>query len=133
MIGMDALLTTRQLQNLLQVDRITTYRIPSDGRLRGFIVGGQWRFPNQAIEHWLRERRADLEVPDPPTSAAELQPSPEALPLSRIQVIRSIFAEALGVGTVTTAVDGAPLTPIAHSCEFPDACYPIPNLGETKR
>lgn len=118
MSDMDALLTTRQLQDLLQVDRITIYRMLGDGRLRGFKVGGQWRFPRQAIERWLQEQRADLDVPKPLATTADLQPSPEALPLSCIQAIQDIFAEALGVGAVTTAVDGLPLTPIAHSCEF---------------
>jgi excisionase family DNA binding protein len=120
MNDMDSLLTTRQLQNLLQVDRITAYRILSEGCLRGFKAGGQWRFPRQAIEHWLQEQRAGLEVTDPPTSAFELVPSPEALPLSCIQAIQSIFVETIGVGTVTTAVDGTPLTPSGHSCEFCD-------------
>ena len=115
---MDALLTTRQLQDLLQVDRITIYRMLNDGRLQGFKVGGQWRFSRQAIERWLHEQRAGLDVPEPPRNRRRPAPSAEALPLSCIQAIQDIFAEALGVGTVTTAVDGTPLTPIAHSCEF---------------
>ncbi len=118
MDNIDPLLTTRQLQDLLQVDRITIYRMLKDGRLEGFKVGGQWRFSRQAIERWLQEQRADLDVPEPPPATADLQPSAEALPLSCIQAIQDIFAEALGVGTVTTAVDGTPLTPIAHSCDF---------------
>lgn len=117
---MDELLTTRQLQDFLQVDRITIYRMLKDGRLEGFKVGGQWRFPRQAIERWLQERQADLDVPATPPVAADLKPSPEALPLSCIQAIQDIFAEALAVGTVTTALDGSPLTPVAHSCEFCD-------------
>ena len=120
MNGKDALLTTRQLQDLLQVDRITIYRMLNDGRLQGFKVGGQWRFSRQAIERWLQEQRADLSVPELPRTAADLQPSPEALPLSCIQAIQGIFAEALDVGAVTTGVDGTPLTPVAHSCEFCD-------------
>jgi len=115
---MDELLTTRQLQDLLQVDRITIYRMLKDGRLEGFKVGGQWRFARQAIARWLQEQQADLDVPEPPSAVADLQPSPEALPLSCIQAIQDIFAEILGVGTVTTALDGTPLTPVAHSCEF---------------
>jgi excisionase family DNA binding protein len=115
MADIDTLLTTRQLQDLLQVDRITIYRMLKDGRLEGFKVGGQWRFSRHAIERWLRERRADLDVPRPPGPADELRPSHEVLPLSCIQ---GIFAEALGVGAVTTAVDGTPITPIANICDF---------------
>ena len=57
----DTLLTARQLQELLQVDRITIYRMLSDGRLEGFKVGGQWRFSRQAIQGWLKEQQANPE------------------------------------------------------------------------
>jgi excisionase family DNA binding protein len=118
MTEMDTLLTTRQLQDLLQVDRITIYRMLNDGRLQGFKVGGQWRFSRQAIRRWLQEQQASLETPESTKSSEQLGPSAEALPLSCIQAIQDIFAEALGVGTVTTAVDGNPITPISNSCEF---------------
>ena len=58
-LGVDDLLTTRQLQELLQVDRVTIYRMLNDGRLHGFKVGGQWRFSRQEIESWLKEQRVD--------------------------------------------------------------------------
>lgn len=114
----DTLLTTRQLQDLLQVDRITIYRMLNDGRLQGFKVGGQWRFPRQLIEKWLDEQRSSLEVPAFPKGAGALKPSTEALPLSCMRAIQDVFAEALGIGCVTTAVDGTPMTPVANSCEF---------------
>ena len=47
---MDDLLTTRQLTDLLQLDRTTIYRMLNDGRLPAVRVGGQWRFSRQAIE-----------------------------------------------------------------------------------
>lgn len=120
MTDMDALLTARQLQDLLQVDRITIYRMLNDGRLQGFKVGGQWRFSRQAIERWLQAQQASLEVAGIPQTGDELRPSPEGLPLRCMQAIQSIFAEALGVGTITTAVDGTPLTTISNSCKFCD-------------
>jgi excisionase family DNA binding protein len=112
------LLTVRQLQELLQVDRITIYRMLGDGRLRGFKVGGQWRFSSQAIQGWLHEQQASLEAAVPHRTADGLHPSAEALPLSCVRAIQEIFAQALGVGAVTTAADGAPLTPVANCCEF---------------
>ncbi len=118
---MDALLTVRQLQDLLQVDRITIYRMLDDGRLRGFKVGGQWRFSRQAIEGWLHEQQANLEAiepPEVPVVSSHLPASPDALPSSCIQAIQDIFAQALGVAAVTTAPDGTPITPIANSCRF---------------
>jgi excisionase family DNA binding protein len=118
MSEIDGLLTTRQLQSLLQVDRITIYRMLRDGRLQGFKAGGRWRFSRQVIERWLQVQGASLDLLQFPTKAKDLQPSAEALPLPCIRAIQGIFAEALGVGTVATAVDGTPITPIAHSCEF---------------
>lgn len=44
--------------------------------------------------------------------------SQQALPLSCIRAIRDIFAEALGVGVITTAAHGSPLTPVSNSCAF---------------
>jgi len=114
----DALLTTRQLQQLLQVDRITIYRMLADGRLKGIKVGGQWRFPRQEIERWLQERRGSAESGRPTSGADTAAPSPQALPLSCVRAIQDIFAEALGVGSITTAADGTPLTSISNSCAF---------------
>lgn len=115
---LDTLLTTRQLQRLLQVDRITIYRMLQDGRLEGFKVGGQWRFSRQAIDRWLKEQQADLEVSRPPAATDELEPSAEALPVYCIQRVQDIFAEVLRVGIVTTALDGTPLTSLEHAFEF---------------
>jgi excisionase family DNA binding protein len=118
MDGMDSLLTTRQLQDLLQVDRITIYRMLNDGRLEGFKVGGQWRFSRHAIERWLQDQQVSLAATGSSIAADELGPSTDSLPLSCIQAIQGIFAEAMGIGTVTTAVNGIPLTTISNSCDF---------------
>jgi len=116
---MDTLLTARQLQELLQIDRVTIYRMLKDGRLHGFKVGGQWRFSRAEIEAWIRERQADLGVAESPVIAAsEPIPPAQALPLSCVETIQDVFAEAMGVGAVTVAMDGTPLTPISNSCAF---------------
>ena len=57
----DSLLTARQLQDLLQVDRITIYRMLKDGRLEGFKVGGQWRFSRQTVQRWLNQQQSGLD------------------------------------------------------------------------
>lgn len=113
----EALLTTRQLQRLLQVDRITIYRMLQDGRLEGFKVGGQWRFSRESIEKWLQERQADLDVAKSP-AAEDLTPSSKSLPLYCMHMIQDIVAELLGVGVVTTSLDGVPLTPLDRSGTF---------------
>lgn len=120
MPSVDDLLTTRQLQDLLQVDRITIYRMLNDGRLHGFKVGGQWRFSRREIEAWLQEQQNHLESS---TASARprgpLQPSPQALPLACIQTIQDVCAEALDIGSVTIDADGATLlTEISHTCEY---------------
>ena len=115
---MDELLTVRQLQELLRVDRITIYRMLNSGELPGFKVGSQWRFSRRQIEQWLQEQRASLETPALPGAADDLRPSPQSLPLSCVRAIQEIFAHALGVGAVITTADGAPLTPVANCCEF---------------
>jgi excisionase family DNA binding protein len=115
----DDLLTTKQLQDLLQVDRITIYRMLHDGRLRGFKVGGQWRFSSREIEAWLQEQQSTLDAteisPPPPGTIA---PSPQSLPLSCIQAIQAVCAEALEIAAVTTDPEGFLLTEISNSCDF---------------
>ena len=115
---MDDLLTTRQLQELLQVDRITIYRMLNDGRLPGFKVGGQWRFSQREIDAWLQEQRASLGVADLSAESGGPSSFAHVLPLSCVQAIQSIYAEALDVATVTTRPDGTPLTEISNSREF---------------
>ena len=115
----DTFLTVRQLQDLLQVDRITVYRMLRDGRLQGFKVGRQWRFSRQAIESWLNEHRASLELAGPlPANGDVASLSSQILHLPCIQAIQSIFAEAVKVAVVTTSLDGTPLAGISNSCDF---------------
>ena len=116
----DVLLTTRQLQNLPQVDRVTIYRMLEAGRLQGFKLGGQWRFSRQDLGQWLQVQRASTAEPQIRVSGADRAPTPQALPQSSLRAIQEIFAEALGVATVITAADGSRLTPLADSSEFCD-------------
>jgi excisionase family DNA binding protein len=113
------LLTTRQLQNLLRVDRITIYRMLNDGRLRGFKVGGQWRFSRREIEAWLQEQQAGLgRTPAPSWPAESPAPPSQVLPMTCIQAIQAVCAEALDIAVVTTGLDGTPLAGVSNSCDF---------------
>jgi excisionase family DNA binding protein len=114
----DDLLTTRQLQDLLQIDRITIYRMLNDGRLSGFKVGGQWRFSQREIETWLQEQRADLGVEKGSPPVASAKPSAEVLSLSCVQAIQDVCAEALDIGAVTIKLDGTPFSEVSNSCDF---------------
>jgi excisionase family DNA binding protein len=117
---MSDILTTRQLQELIQVDRITIYRMLNDGRLTGFKVGGQWRFSRQEIEKWLQEQGAVLPISEIAGGTTELALSSHVLPLPCIQAIQAVYAEALEVAAITTEPDGTPLTQISNSCQFCD-------------
>ncbi len=117
---MDELLTTRQVQQLLKVDRITVYRMLKDGRLKGLKIGNQWRFP-----------RAELEALFPGSGistqkASEPKTPPDILPIHCLQVIQDVFAEIAEIGSVTTDPQGEPLTEISNSCSFCDLILESP-------
>jgi excisionase family DNA binding protein len=113
------LLTTKQLQDLLQIDRTTVYRMLKDGRLAGVKVGNQWRFPRHTIETILIGGTATEDASLPDSDDTVIQPaSLEALPLACIQPIQNVFAEVANVGAITTAPNGTPLTKISNSCDF---------------
>jgi excisionase family DNA binding protein len=116
---MDDLLTTKQLQDLLRVDRITIYRMLKDGRLRGFKVGGQWRFSRGEIEAWLQEQQSRAGwAPVPPRPEDGPLPFSQMLPLSCIRAIQAVCAEAMDIAMVTTDLKGAPLSGISNSSDF---------------
>lgn len=114
------LLTVRQLQDLLQVDRVTIYRMLKRGVLQGFKVGGQWRFRRDQIEAWLEQQgrrpAPAARVVSPPEGDMDSLSAP--LPLSCVLPIQDIFAESLRIGAVTLDAKGAPLTHVSNSCAF---------------
>lgn len=115
---MSDLLTTKQLMDILQVDRTTIYRMLNDGRLPATRVGGQWRFSRPVIEKWLHEQHGFANevksLTGTPTSLATI----EVLPISCLQPIQEVFAQTSDVGAVTTDLNGKPLTPVSNSCAY---------------
>lgn len=106
---MDNLLTAKQVQELLNVDRTTIYRMLKDGRLTGVKVGQHWRFSSHEVNDMLAGTvRAEVDVPV----------SVDVLPLHCMQPIQDVFAEIAEVGAVTTDKNGSPLTRISNSCDF---------------
>lgn len=106
---MTDLLTTRQLEELLQIDRITIYRMIDSGRLKGVKVGNQWRFPRQQVDRLLDGK------PDEPEEPSAFS---RRFPKGCVQSIQDTFAEIAGVGAVTTMPDGQPLTEVSNCCSF---------------
>lgn len=113
------LFTTRQLQEILQVDRTTIYRMLKDGRLTGVKVGSQWRFLRREVENLVSsdtspsvETDAIADIPESPV------PSNDVIPLVCVQAVQDVFAEVAGVGSVTTDTEGKALTQISNCSRF---------------
>jgi excisionase family DNA binding protein len=104
------LLTAKQVQELLHVDRTTIYRMLKDGRLNGIKVGSQWRFSEEQVEALLSGKEPEEEI-----SPEDLF---EALPIHCMQPMQDVFAEIAGVGAVIVDKEGLPLTRISNSCDF---------------
>lgn len=132
------LLTTRQVQDLLQVDRTTIYRMVESGRLPAIRVGKQWRFPRPEIERWLQSQVITVAVSpaEPPVLPAPVGVGAsqggglalrELLPTQCSQLIQDAFAEILGVMMVVTDMQGQPVTMISNPCGFYAALTQDPN------
>lgn len=98
------LLTAREVQDLLDVDKSTVYRMASDGRLPAVKVGRQWRFPAEAIRN-----RFSLPPPNGRPAAPAAGPG-------LAQALVELTAEALGVMMVVTDPQGSPITQVANPC-----------------
>jgi len=117
----DKLLTTRELQDLLQLDRVTIYRMVKDGELPALRVGGQWRFSAEAIDSWLKTSQGE-QPPKPGRSeaASDLDSLPlvDLVPIATLQTIQNQFAELIGVAAFITDLEGQPLAPCSRCSRF---------------
>lgn len=109
---MDQLLTTRQVQDLLKIDRITVYRMLNDGRIKGVKIGNHWRFSRGEIGRLLGE----------PSEEDEAEPSPiihvSDFPVECVERMQEVFAGILGVGAITVNLNGEALTEPVFSNPF---------------
>lgn len=129
---MTEMLTAKDMQSLLQVDRSTIYRMAEAGRLPAIKVGKQWRFPNDLVQGWLNQQAAPQPVAPPQNSeAADPQPPQDELadllPLQCVQLIQDTFAEALNIMLVVTDLDGNPVTEVSNPCGLFSAISKEPN------
>ncbi|GAB4532363.1 MAG: hypothetical protein Kow0063_12810 [Anaerolineae bacterium] len=119
---MTEMLTAKEMQDLLQVDRSTIYRMAEAGQLPAVKVGKQWRFPADLVESWLKNQTG----PVPPGSADFRRPVnlgslplsngdfASMLPLDCVQLIQDAFAEVLNVMLVVTDLEGQPITQVSN-------------------
>ena len=93
------LLTTREVQSLVRLNRVTIYRLIRDGELPAIKIGGQWRFSRKAIEAWLSGQSS----PQPPrhhNETREIKKPPalsEIFAHSELKPVLEAFADATGV------------------------------------
>ena len=115
---MTALLTARDLQDMLQVDRSTIYRMAESGRLPAIKVGRQWRFPSEQIQSWLgRENPVSFPSAAAANPAVPTNGALEALlPREYVDDMADLLGQLLGVMVVVTDMDGRPISAAANAC-----------------
>jgi excisionase family DNA binding protein len=114
---MEDLLTTREVQSFLHVDRITVYRMLRDGRLKGVKIGQQWRFPSREVDRLLSGEMA-AEAGQPETDGN--------FPAHCVQAIQDLFADVSQVGAHVINLQGELLTQPSHPCSFCQALSACP-------
>ena len=107
---MNDLLTAKQVQEILNIDRTTVYRMLKDGRLNGVKIGQHWRFPKEQILS-LIERKA---FPGQPAKEG----SPSSFPIHCIQGLQDVFAEISALGSIMVDRNGSEVTRLSNSCAF---------------
>ena len=90
------LLTARQVQQLLHIDRSTVYRMAQDGRLPSIRVGKQLRFPADQLSGLLEPSTADH------------------IDAALAEAVLEVAADLLGVTMVVTDMSGRPTTAIVN-------------------
>jgi excisionase family DNA binding protein len=131
-----SLLTALEVQELLNIDRSTVYRMAEDGRLPAIRVGRSWRFPADRIQALITTPEpaattAATEMPAPaangtPTAPASTEASTPAigpagsddaartLDMAAAQAAVQVASELLGVMMVVTDMHGQPVTDVAN-------------------
>jgi excisionase family DNA binding protein len=116
---MPEMLTAKEMQDLLQVDRSTIYRMAEAGQLPAVKVGKQWRFPGDLVAGWLKDQTsAPAPASQPGISAPGNGNLASMLPMDCVQLIQDAFAELLGVMLVVTGLDGQPITQVSNPCSL---------------
>jgi excisionase family DNA binding protein len=107
---MNDFLTSRQVQEILKVDRITIYRMVQDGRLKGIKIGQQWRFPYHEIERILGYNP----VPKANTSTSSVP----NFPTHCVQTIQDLFSEVALISSMVIDNQGNLLTRLSRPTKY---------------
>ncbi len=104
------LLTAKEVQDILKVDRTTIYRMLNDGRLNGIKVGGRWRFSIESVQAILNgEHAAENRIEN---KAGKLLPQPCT------QTVQDVMAEIAQIGAVTIDLEGEPVMGISNTNDY---------------
>ncbi len=114
---MQNLLSARQVQDVLHIDRSTVYRMAEDGRLPAIRVGKQWRFPADEIYRVVSSQ-------PPVLNSSPLDPTVAT-------AVAHLAGDLLGVMVVVTDMEGHPITPIANPCAWMQEHYDDPGIVHT--
>ena len=123
------MLTAKDVQELLQVDRSTIYRMAEAGRIPAIKVGKQWRFPSGQIENWMGMGGGSTSLStavSPPAGPEKGNDLASLLPLECVQLIQESHAELLGVMLVITDMQGNPITEVSNPCGLFTAISEVP-------
>jgi excisionase family DNA binding protein len=134
---MTTFLTSQDVQDLINVDRSTVYRMAEDGRLPGVKVGRQWRFPTDRV----REQLGLDPVAVPPTAPVPTTDRSTNGSLGRLgldelllpevaQSVADLMGDLFGVMAVLTDTDGRPVTSVANPCGYYSAISDQPGAVE---
>lgn len=109
MKSLEDLLTAQQVQDILQVNRITIYRMLQDGRLMGVKIGGRWRFPANQFEKLISGTSLR-------SSSGQIN-AISGLPVHCVQAIQDMYADLGMIGSIIVDTEGNPITKISNPCE----------------
>jgi excisionase family DNA binding protein len=113
------------MEELLQVDRSTIYRMAERGQLPAVKVGKQWRFPSDQVTDQFQISAPALtekqQVLGEVRKAENGDRLASVLPIECVQLIQESFADLLGVMLVITDMEGQPITTPSNSCGLFDA------------
>lgn len=89
------MLTTKEVEQLFQLNRVTIYRLIREENFPAVKVGGQWRFPEEQVKSWLSNH-----VKDVPPVAARPTETPETAKLfntTEITALLEAFAHSVNL------------------------------------
>ncbi len=104
---MENFLTSKQVQELFKVDRITVYRMLQDGRLKGIKIGNQWRFSQSEIERLLKGVALPAEVE-----------SESVFPVHCVQTIQNLYSSVTRFNAFVIDQSGALVTKKSRETSF---------------